>query len=154
MGNNPSNPWGQKSHPSCSLNKNGYHHQEWNPSKRNCVGSVGSVAGSTLTLLGELAPTPKCRGYFKTSFSWRQSLTLGRIWIKAPIRIQVPRLPIGHSLQNGLFLQNRSNPILGHYHLKTLPVFPLRKILLAALTTSHVGNIGLPPPHPPETTAG
>lgn len=97
---------------------------------------------------------PNARGYFKPSFSWRQSLTLGRIWIKAPIRIQVPRLPIGHSLQNGLFLQNRSYPILGHYHLKTLLVFPLREILLAALTTSHVGNIGLPPPQAPETPAG
>lgn len=61
-------------------------------------------------------------GQVEPSFSWRQSLTLGRIWIKAPVRIQVPGLSLCRCLQNGLFLQRRSYPILLRFHLKTLLV--------------------------------
>lgn len=91
------------------------------------------AAGSLKSLLWSPAPSSPDRphsliwlhnpthwGWWKPSFSWRQSLTLGRVWMKAPIRIQVPRLCPSASLWNGLFLQNRSDPILVPFNLKTL----------------------------------
>lgn len=85
----------------------------WSP----CFGSCAILPRPTA--LPDLAPQPNSLGLIKAIFLLK-TVTLGHVWMKAPIRIQVPRLCPSASLWNGLFLQNRSNPILVPFNLKTL----------------------------------
>lgn len=56
-------------------------------------GSLKSLLwGRSCARLPLTSSTPTDQGLVQAIFLWRQSLTLGHVWMKAPVGIQVPRL--------------------------------------------------------------